>query len=60
MNDVFESVDGNDFAFTAFVRASCDLDLVVFADGDGTDLPIEGKLEEIGGSLAGTYIVFFS
>lgn len=39
VNDIFESVHGDDFAFPTFVRAACDQDLVVFADGDGPDLP---------------------
>jgi len=33
MDDVFKTVDGCDFAFTAFVRASGHDDFVVFADG---------------------------
>ena len=32
------AVDGNDFAFTAFLRASDDGDLVVLADRDGVAL----------------------
>ena len=38
MNDIFESVDGGHFAFTAFVVAAGDDHFVVFADGDGADL----------------------
>lgn len=38
MNNVFESVNGHDLAFTAFVGAARDQDLIVFADGDGPDL----------------------
>lgn len=38
MNEVFEAVDGNDFAFAAFIAAADDGDFVVFADGDGSDL----------------------
>lgn len=67
MDDVLESVHGDDFAFTAFVGAACDQDLIIFADGDGTDLPMMAQLvgletvEEGGGEiLAGTYIVFVS
>lgn len=48
MDDVFKSVHGNDFAFTAFVGAACDQDLVVFTDGDRPDLPIDGAVSEIG------------
>lgn len=48
MDDVFESVHGDDFAFTAFVGAACDQDLVVLADGDGTDLPMIAQLVGIG------------
>lgn len=38
VNNVFESVHGHDLAFTAFVGAARDQDLVVFADGDRSDL----------------------
>ena len=41
MDDVFETVDGCDLAFTAFVRAASDDDFVVFAKGDGFDLDKE-------------------
>lgn len=41
MDDVFEAVDGGDFALTALVAAACDDDFVVFSDGDGADL--EGR-----------------
>lgn len=34
VHDVFETVDGYDFAFAAFVGASGDEDFVVFADRD--------------------------
>ena len=38
MDEVFQAIDGGDFAFAAFVGASHDGDFVVFADGDGADL----------------------
>lgn len=38
VDDVFQTVDGCDFAFTAFVGAAGDDDFVIFADGDGADL----------------------
>lgn len=38
VDDVFETVDGCDFAFTTFVGAAGDDDFVIFADGDGADL----------------------
>ena len=38
MDKVFETIDGNYFAFAAFVGASCDNDFVVFADGNRADL----------------------
>lgn len=34
VDDVFETVDGGDFAFAALVAAAHDEDFVVFADGD--------------------------
>jgi hypothetical protein len=34
VDKVFETVDGGDFAFTAFVGAADDCDFVVFADGN--------------------------
>jgi hypothetical protein len=34
VDEVFEAVDGGDFAFTAFVGAADDCDFVVFADGN--------------------------
>ena len=40
VHHVFESVDGGDGAFAAFVRATYDGDFVVFADGDGADLGV--------------------
>ena len=38
MDDIFETVNGGDFAFAAFVDATGYGDFVVFADGDGADL----------------------
>ena len=38
VHDVLEAVDGGDFAFAAFVRATLDDYFVVFADGDCADL----------------------
>ena len=38
VDDVFEAVDGGDFALAAFVRAALDDYFVVFADGDCADL----------------------
>ena len=38
MDEVFQSVDGCDFAFAAFVRASDNQYFVVFSDGDAADL----------------------
>ena len=40
VDDVFEAVDGDDFALAAFVGAALDDDFVVFADGDCADLEI--------------------
>lgn len=67
MDDVFESIHGDDFAFTAFIGAACNQDLVIFADGDGTDLQMMARLvgvetvkEGDGEIRAGTYIVFVS
>lgn len=40
MDDVFETVDRCDLSFAALVRASDYEDLVVFADGDRSDLGI--------------------
>lgn len=42
--DVFETVDGSNFALTTLVRASWDDDFVVFADRNGADLKIAGVL----------------
>jgi len=44
MDNVFETVDGDDFAFAAFAGAAGYQDFVVFADGDGADLEGEGVL----------------
>ena len=38
VHDEFETVDGYDFAFAAFVGAARDHDFIVFADGDRTNL----------------------
>ena len=38
VNDVFETVDGGDFALAAFVGSADYSDLVVFANGDTADL----------------------
>ncbi len=38
MDEVFQAVDGGDFAFAPFVGASYNGDFVVFADGNGADL----------------------
>ena len=45
MDDVFETVDREHFALTAFVRATDDSHFVVFADGDGSDL-CEGRISD--------------
>jgi len=42
VDDVFEAVDGDDFALAAFVGAARDEDFVVFADGDRADLWVGG------------------
>ena len=38
MDEVFKTIDGDDFALTAFVGAAGDDDFVVFAYGNGADL----------------------
>ena len=38
VDDVFETVDGGDLSLTTLVGATLDDNLVVLADGDGTDL----------------------
>lgn len=38
VHDVFEAVDGGDFALAAFVGAALDDHFVVFTDRDGADL----------------------
>lgn len=38
MDDVFQTVDGCDFALGVLVGATDDADFVVFADGDRADL----------------------
>jgi len=38
VDKIFQTVDGYDFALTAFVAASHYGDFVVFADGDGADI----------------------
>lgn len=40
VDDVFEAVDGDDFAFAAFVAAAFDDYFVVFADGQRADLDV--------------------
>ena len=40
VHDVFEAVDGGDFAFAAFVAAAFDDYFVVFAEGEGADLEL--------------------
>ena len=40
MDKVFQTVDGDDLAFAAFVRAAFDDYFVVFADGDCADLEV--------------------
>jgi hypothetical protein len=40
LNEVFETVDGGDFAFTALVGSSHNGDFVVLADWDGADLNV--------------------
>ena len=42
VDDIFETVDGGDFALAAFVGAADDGDFVVFADGHRADLYREG------------------
>lgn len=54
MDDVFEAVDGGDFALAALVAAACDNDFVVFSDGDGADL--EGR--ETRGSCEWMFVFF--
>ena len=39
VDDVFETVDGCDFALAAFVGPAGDYDFIVFADGDRANLP---------------------
>lgn len=41
MNDVFEAVDGGDFAGFAFVAAADDGNFIVFANGDCADLTLD-------------------
>jgi hypothetical protein len=38
VDEIFEAVDGGDFALAALIGAADDGDFVVFADGDGSDL----------------------
>lgn len=38
VDNIFETVDGGDFALATLVGATLDDDLVVLADGDGADL----------------------
>ena len=38
VNHIFQTIDGEDLAFAAFVRTAGDEDFVVFAEGDGFDL----------------------
>ena len=40
VHDVFEAVDGEDFALAAFVAAAFDHDFVVFAEGECADLEV--------------------
>jgi hypothetical protein len=47
VDEVFQAVNGGDFAFAAFVGASDNGDFVVFADGDGADLKHAEDLYEI-------------
>lgn len=41
MDDIFEAIDGGDFAGFAFVAAADDEDFVVFANGDCADLTVD-------------------
>ena len=45
MDNVFQTVDGGDFAFATFVRTARDEDLVVFADGYCFDLRAKSKCQ---------------
>lgn len=59
VDDVFQTVDGDDLALAALVGATDDGDLVVLADGDGADLEI--LLAVIGiESLIETYVVLLT
>ena len=49
MNDVFQSVDGGDFAFATFIRASCDDDFVIFSDWYAADLKGKSVSDSISG-----------
>lgn len=61
VDDVFETVDGDDLAFTALEGATGDDYLVVFADGDGADLE-PGVNMGVGGvsGFRGGYVVFLA
>lgn len=61
MDDVFETVNGGDFAVATFVRAAGYGHFVVFADGDGADL-IGGGVSYCGrtSTHSEAYVVFFS
>lgn len=55
MNNVLETVNRCDFAFSAFVGASSDEDFVIFADWDRSDLRVVdlvkvGNADRCGGS----------
>ena len=41
MDEILESVDGGDLAFTTLVGASGNDDFVVLSDGDAADLEIQ-------------------
>lgn len=68
VHHVFQAVDRDDFAFAPFVGAAGDDDLVVFSDGDASDLEGERRdwlagclWEALRGLLmGGAYIVFLA
>lgn len=59
MHYIFESVDGGDGPFTAFVRAANDGHFVVFADGDGADLGWEERRQLSEGMGKGLVVIEF-
>jgi hypothetical protein len=58
VDDVFEAVDGSDFALATLVGSALNDDLVVFADGDGFDLSWELIIAQ-SGIYRDMYVVLF-